>query len=109
LGLESKSSIFFDPIVLKRLPNFVRDELPWDWEWPFDSVYLDRVWTRMFRYDVIKRQGAKNLVEKVMISGAKTNDVVQVEPLPNTSPSSTALPPHRRTANPTGATEPAEH
>ena len=29
--------------MLKRLPNFVRDELPWDWEWPFDSVYLDAV------------------------------------------------------------------
>lgn len=78
-----------DPIVLARLPDFVRDELPWDWRWPFESVYLDKAWTDMFRYDVIKRQGAKNLAEKVMIGGAKTNDAMQVKPLPNpnTSPS----------------------
>jgi hypothetical protein len=34
-----------DPIVLKRLPDILRDELPWDWKWPFHEVYLHSVWT----------------------------------------------------------------
>ena len=34
-----------EPIVLKRMPDLIRDELLWDWRWPFDSVYLHSVWT----------------------------------------------------------------
>ena len=32
-----------DPVVLKRLPDYVRNKLPWDWRWPFGEIKLHSV------------------------------------------------------------------
>eukprot|EP00966_Prymnesium_polylepis_P176057 4074982-Prymnesium_polylepis.1 len=55
-----------DPIVLKRLPDSVRNALPWDWRWPFGEIKLHSVWTDGLDYDATKRQGTSNLLEKVI-------------------------------------------
>ena len=72
------------PIVLQRLPPHVRNALPWDYNWRFQDVFLDSVWTDNFEYDAIKRQGATNCAEKIMIRGAKTSAKLNVSarPLP---------------------------
>jgi hypothetical protein len=60
--------------VLERLPEPLRDELPWDWKWAFVDTFLDKSWTNNLNYDMIKRQGVSNMVEKILIAGAEAFD-----------------------------------
>lgn len=62
------------PIVLERLPEPLRDELPWDGKWAFVDTFLDKSWTNNLNYDMIKRQGVSNMVEKILIAGAEAFD-----------------------------------
>ena len=62
-----------NPVTLRRLVDVpeLLDLLPFDPEYSFTDIFLGRSHTSNLEYDEIKRQGVKNLVEKITKLGAE--------------------------------------
>ena len=65
---------YSDPVVLRRLRDVpdLLNALPFDPEFPWSDVSLDRSFTSAMMYDTVTRQGVANTIDKITKVGAES-------------------------------------